>query len=325
MVNFFKKVIIRITQSIVVDILLAPLVFVASLVMLVIRKIGLGYLPWCKKVLLLVGVMPIRNHYYEPLFDEKDLRRPLSAIRPLPGIDWNIDEQLSILNQFDYSREFEDIPDDFVDEKSFHFKNDTFESGDAEYWYNIIRLKKPKTIIEIGSGQSTKIAQLAIKNNQQVDPAYQCEHICVEPYENPWLEELGITIVREKVEDIDQEIFKKMGVNDILFIDSSHMIRAQGDVLYEYLELLPILNNGVIVHIHDIFSPRDYPRSWVIDQVRFWNEQYLLEAFLTENKKWRIIGAVNFLQHNYRDILHSKCPRLTNDREPGSFYIMKQS
>ncbi|HAX18069.1 MAG TPA: hypothetical protein DCY00_05695, partial [Actinobacteria bacterium] len=118
--------------------------------------------------------------------------------------------------------------------------------------------------------------------------------------------------------------FKKLDCNDILFIDSSHMIRPQGDVLYEYLELLPDLNNGVIVHIHDIFSPKDYPEEWVIGDVRFWNEQYLLEAFLTSNSRWKIIGALNFLHHNYYELLIEKCPRLTPDREPGSFYIQKQ-
>lgn len=87
--------------------------------------------------------------------------------------------------------------------------------------------------------------------------------------------------------------------------------------------MIPTLKSGVIVHIHDIFSPRDYLKEWIIDDVRFWNEQYLLEAFLSFNTTWKIVGAVNFLRHHHFELLKEKCPRLTPDREPGSFYIVK--
>ncbi|MDR2358391.1 MAG: class I SAM-dependent methyltransferase, partial [Prevotellaceae bacterium] len=124
-------------------------------------------------------------------------------------------------------------------------------------------------------------------------------------------------------EDVGVDFFRQLEANDILFIDSSHVIRPQGDVLFEYLELLPTLTRGVIVHIHDIFSPRDYLAHWVISEVRLWNEQYLLEAFLSFNSTWKILGALNFLHHNHYDLLKEKCPKLTPDTEPGSFYIVK--
>lgn len=306
------------------DLVLSPCVFISAVILLVIRRGGFKKFKRCKKVLLKVGIMPIRNHYYEPLFDERNLNKPLSDDRQLPGIDWNIKEQLSILDSFNYNEEFGNIPDDNTGDISFHFNNDMFGSGDAEYWHNLIRLKKPKTIIEIGSGNSTKMAQLAIGQNKKEKDKYECEHICIEPYEMPWLEKLGITVIREKVESVNKDIFKKLGPGDILFIDSSHMIRPQGDVLFEYLELLPTINSGVIVHVHDIFSPKDYLREWIIDEVRFWNEQYLLEAFLTCNSGWKIIGALNYLHHNHYDKLKMKCPKLTPEMEPGSFYIMKK-
>ncbi len=138
-----------------------------------------------------------------------------------------------------------------------------------------------------------------------------------------WLERTGVSIIRKKIEDVDKVLFSELGENDILFIDSSHIIRPQGDVLFEYLELLPSLSKGVIVHIHDIFSPKDYRDDWMRKEVKFWNEQYLLEAFLTSNRDWKIIGALNFLHHNYFENLRDKCAFLTPDREPGSFYIQK--
>jgi len=125
------------------------------------------------------------------------------------------------------------------------------------------------------------------------------------------------------VEDVEPGFFSELEENDILFIDSSHVIRPQGDVLFEYLELLPSLNKGVIVHIHDIFSPRNYPEQWLKDEVRLWNEQYLLEAFLCHNSHWKIIGALNYLHHHYYEELKRVAPFLTPGHEPGSFYIQK--
>lgn len=127
----------------------------------------------------------------------------------------------------------------------------------------------------------------------------------------------------EGQKNLEVAFFAELQENDILFIDSSHVIRPTGDVLYEYLQLLPTLNPGVIVHIHDIFSPRNYPAEWLVDDVRLWNEQYLLEAFLTDNLRWRILAAVNFLKHEDYDRLLEVAPYLTPDREPASFYMQK--
>jgi hypothetical protein len=182
---------------------------------------------------------------------------------------------------------------------------------------------KPRRIIEIGSGISTLMAIRAICANQSDDSAYQCKHVCIEPYEMSWLENSEVSVVRCKVEDMSIEFFSELEENDILFIDSSHVIRPQGDVLFEYLELLPTLNKGVIVHVHDIFSPRNYLKQWLEDDVRFWNEQYLLEAFLTQNDSWKIIGALNYLHHHHYEQLKSVAPFLAPEREPGSFYIRK--
>ncbi len=113
----------------------------------------------------------------------------------------------------------------------------------------------------------------------------------------------------------------------MLFIDSSHMIRPQGDVVCEYLEILPTLKRGVFVHVHDIFTPRDYPAIWVKDQVRFWNEQYLVEAFLTGNRDFKIVGALNFLKHHHSDEIKRRFPALAAEfdaSEPGSLWIERR-
>lgn len=307
----------------IADMLLAPLVYPAGYFLKWIRKVGVAKLPRCKQALMRVGVFPIWNHYYEPLFDSRILSKPLDEDRNLPGIDWNVPGQLDLLRSFEFTEEFKDVPISKVDDQHFYMDNNSFVSGDAEYLYNLIRLKKPKRIFEIGSGHSTLMARKAVIRNMDEEPGYQCKHLCVEPYEAPWLESSGVTVVRKKVEDVGISMFSELESGDILFIDSSHMIRPQGDVLFEFLELLPTLNIGVIVHVHDIFTPKDYLKEWLVEDVKFWNEQYLLEAFLTCNRDWKIIGALNYLHHNHFEMLQAKCPFLTRDREPGSFYLEK--
>jgi predicted O-methyltransferase YrrM len=272
-----------------------------------------------------VGVFPLLDHYYEPQFVTGELRIPLSEERSLPGIRWNIEGQLDLLDQLRFADELTGIPATGDEPDQFRMKNGSFESGDAEYLYQIIRLIRPRRLFEIGSGYSTLVAMRAIRRNREEDASYDCKHICIEPYEMPWLERTGVAVVRKRVEDLDVALFSELRSDDILFIDSSHVIRPQGDVLFEYLELLPTLADGVIVHIHDIFSPRNYPPLWIVEDVKFWNEQYVLEAFLSNNHDWRIIGALNYLRHNHYDRLKAVAPYLTPDREPGSFYIQKMT
>jgi hypothetical protein len=258
------------------------------------------------------------------MFNDMHLTSDLRIPRLLPGIDFNEKAQLELLKYLTYQSDFNhfvkiDIhKSDFF---SFKINNGSFDSGDAEFLFNFIRHVKPSKIIEIGCGMSTKIIQGAIKFNQK-DKDGICSHICIEPYELPWLDNFSkIELIRDKVENIDLNLFKDLKSGDLLFIDSSHIIRPQGDVLYEYLQIIPSLQKGVYVHVHDIFSPRDYLDAWIKDQVRFWNEQYLLEALLTESGKFEVVAALNLLKHKYYDNLRKVCPYLTADREPGSFYF----
>lgn len=295
----------------------------AALAMLLYRKIGSANLPITTHRLKQLGVFPIRNHYYEPLFDSRSLTRPLSEDRNLPGIDLNTKAQLDFLGQLKHSDELVRLKlnENTGEPAAFHFQNERFESGDAEYLYQIVRYLKPSKIIEIGSGHSTKIVNLAVKRNV-LEGNSNSQHICIEPYEMPWLELLeNVKIVRKRVEDYNLDWAKELGPGDILFVDSSHMIRPQGDVLKEYLEIFPRLASGVYIHIHDIFTPRDYLTGWISANVLFWNEQYLLEALLSNTQRYEIVGALNYLKNNYFSDLQRVCPYLTKDREPGSFYM----
>lgn len=228
------------------------------------------------------------------MFNDQNLTRNLRKPRILPGINFEEKTQVKLLKKFIYQEEFEYFLKKELNNQtssSFKLNNGSFDSGDAEFLFNFIRYIKPQNVIEIGCGASTMIINYALQLNRKNSNVTNT-HICVEPYEQSWLESFSnIKLVRSKVESLDLKLFKNLSKNDLLFIDSSHMIRPQGDVLYEYLSIIPTLKKDVYVHVHDIFTPKDYLDEWVKNQVRFWNEQYLLEALLTGNDKLKVVAS----------------------------------
>ncbi|MCB2222181.1 MAG: class I SAM-dependent methyltransferase [Bacteroidetes bacterium] len=311
------------------DIIHLPLTYLGGHSFRRMRANNFKRYPRNKKLLYRLGVFPIIDHYYDPLFNPKQIKHSLRKDRFLPSINLNIKEQLELLSRFNYNKELINIPEEKTAPNKYYYNNYSFLSGDGEYLYNIVRTFKPKKIIEIGSGYSTLMACKAIEKNEKEAKNYQCKVICVEPFEHPWLEELDVEVNRSLVEDLPLSFFESLEANDILFIDSSHMIKPQGDVLFLFLHVLPILKPGVIVHIHDIFTPKDYLDDWILEKNRFWNEQYLLEAFLSFNDQYQIIGALNFLRHFYYNELCMACPVMKSqiergiDREPGSFWMRR--
>ena len=302
--NFFK---------LPIDIIISILIIPSSIIMFIFRKFGSHKLSLSKSILKKIGIFPLTSNYYEPLFNFDNLKKKLNEKRNLPGVKFDVDEQVKSLSQFNYNEELKNL--------SFNFNNKFFEAGDAEIYYQTIRYFKPKKIIEIGSGHSSLLAKQAIKNNKKIDNV-TTKLTCIEPYENRWLEENDIHVIREKVEEIDIKIFSDLNKNDILFIDSSHVIKPQGDIIKIFLEILPKLKPGVIVHIHDIFSPRDYPENWLKVENRFFNEQYLLEGILDNSSKYKIMLSLNLLKHDFYSEIKKVCPFLDDKSEPSSFYIV---
>jgi len=307
------------------DVLLAPFTLFAAALLKSLRRVGVYRLPVSHSIFRALGIFPIRDHYYEPLFHPRHLIRRLDDERPLPALEMNIEGQLNLISKFDFTDELASIPWD-GSEGSYFYNNANFSVGDSEFLYSVIRHFKPKRILEIGSGFSTLLMLRAIKRNRELDPNYRCRPICIEPHEMAWLDRISdVEVLRSPVERLPSKYVLDLAENDILFIDSSHVIRPQGDVVRLYLELLPRLAKGVLVHVHDIFTPRDYPRRWVVDEVRLYSEQYLLEAFLSFNHDFRVLGALNVLAHHHPETLMEKFPafRRCPDSEPSSIWLTR--
>lgn len=305
-----------------IDLGLALAALPAAALMRLIRHGGLARLPWTSRVLQGMGIFPLRDHYYDPLIHPRHLRHPLDAERSLPGLDLDLPGQKALLGRLVLRQELLDLHLDLPAKgiQQFSLLNPSFGPGDAEFLYQYVRWLKPARVVEIGSGHSTRLLKTALERNRSED-GRPSRHICVEAYEMPWLEALGVELIREKVEACPREVFDGLGAGDLLFIDSSHIIRPQGDVLCEFLEILPRLKSGVHVHVHDIFSPRDYPHAWLFGSGLFFNEQYLLEAVLAQKERYQVVAALNHLKHVDEAGLRAVCPYLGPGDEPGSFYF----
>lgn len=219
-------------------------------------------------------------HYYEPIPDFRAITvEQIERRREFPGIDFRWDDQLALLNELSGYR-------DELSSVEFNFDNGYFSGFDAAVYYALIRHLKPQRIIEIGGGYSTQLAARALTNNSSG------KLTCIEPYPER-LNGAGpnVELIQRRVEEIDVAFFSCLEANDILFIDSSHAVKFGSDVCYEFLELLPRLAPGVWIHVHDIFFPHDYPAEWLLERRTAWNEQYLLEAFLSFNEKFQVALA----------------------------------
>ena len=205
------------------------------------------------------------------------------------------------------------------DERQYFLNNGWFESVDAEILYSVLRHFQPDHVLEVGSGFSTRVMRRAINDGKlstritSIDPLPNTD---VQPYADKYL--------KARVEDIEvEEILRLLSPGDILFIDSSHTIQTGGDVPYLFLEVLPRLQAGVLVHIHDIFFPFDYPSDWVMDGWG-WNEQYLVHAFLAGNKTFEILWPARYLWERQRAAIVEFIPSAAAlTRQPSSLWLRK--
>jgi len=248
----------------------------------------------------------------------------------MAGVDIKEEEQVKMLSRFSsrFKNEYESLPRFPTKVKhQYYLRNHTFESVDGEVYYSMIRHFKPRKIFEIGAGYSTYLAAQAILKNKEEDDCYKCELVAIEPYPNDVLERgfPGLSkLLPRKVQEIPLSEFEKLRQNDILFIDSSHVLRIGSDVQYEYLDILPRLNRGVIVHIHDIFLPLEYPKKWILKDHFLYTEQYLLQAFLAFNDTFEVLWAGEYMHLKHPDKLKEAFSSYKPSKtKPGSFWIRR--
>jgi predicted O-methyltransferase YrrM len=277
------------------------------------------------------GLHLLRKHFYLPIPDDTDrLDDFWGKPSAMPGVDTNDAVALDLIERVlpPYLKEFRDrfpIRRRAL-ETGFYLINGGYMAVDAHVYYGLIRHYKPRRIIEIGNGNSTLLALAAVERNRAARRETRLVSIDPEPWDRFRGGLPGLEMIVEKVQDVPLELFAELDDGDILFIDSSHVIRSGNDVHYEYLEILPRLRPGVLVHIHDISLPMPYPKTYY-DNQRYWNEQYLLQAFLAFNQAFKVIWPGNYLMLTYPDKMNAIFPEIATmretypDAEPTAFWM----
>jgi hypothetical protein len=172
------------------------------------------------------------------------------------------------------------------------YANDYFNSPDAEVAYALVRHIRPKFLIEVGSGNSTQLFRAAIEDGQ-----LGTELISIDPAPRKAIEAVASRVIKQRLEQVPPSfICEALNHDDVLFIDSSHQICIGNDVINLLLNIVPALKKGVVIHLHDIFLPFEYPRQWIIDNRWPWNEQYLVQAMLQGCDGFEILWPGHFLQ-----------------------------
>lgn len=238
------------------------------------------------------------------------------------------DINLNESGQMDLFSQFGDILNNNIYNNSsgdtrYHFENGMLGPMDGLVLYSMIRHFNPKKIIEVGSGYSSAI-MLDVNNNFRNN---DMDLTFIEPYPDRLKSLLrkedysSVTILEEKIQHVDLTIFHSLETNDILFLDTSHIVKTGSDVNFWLFNILPRLKPGVIIHIHDIFWPFEYPKEW-IHQQKCYTELYLIRAFLMNNKDYEIQLFNNYLQKRHPEIVEKQLPVLMNT-QGGSIWLKK--
>jgi hypothetical protein len=267
------------------------------------------------------------SDFYSPLPVESQIRKNTSrwyTPSDLLGIAYDLDEFRKVTSSLmdGYYLEFASLPDyDEVIERGF---GPGYPAVDALTLYAMLRERRPARYVEVGSGVSTYYASLAATRNRAEGFPMQIE--CIEPYPYEKLHEIpGIVVHVGEVQSVGRDIFLELGEHDVLFIDSTHVLKIDGDVPYLYLNVLPALSHGVLIHIHDIPFPFNVPypaEKWVFgtEWPVYWNEAMVLQAFLCFNPSFEIVLSLPLLRYYDERFVEDTVPIYRPVREePNTF------
>ena len=263
------------------------------------------------------------GHYYSPIPSAADVEMRAPAFyekrkhKAIPGVDLNEAAQLALLAEFKRLHDEQCWVGPARGAVRYRRDNQSYGIADAILLYCMIRHLRPKRIIEVGCGNSSCI--ILDTNERFLDNSISCTF--VDPYPDRLFSLIRAEdracheIVPRKLQDIEIARFSELSCGDMLVIDSSHVSKLGSDVNHLFFEILPRLKPGVIIHIHDIFYPFDYPKSW-LDRGMYFNEAYVLKAFLQFNPAFEILFWNQFLHCFHLDRLRADMSLCAED--PGA-------
>ncbi len=193
--------------------------------------------------------------------------------------------------------------------------NGYFDTPDAEALYLMVRRFAPGRVIEVGCGNSTRITRQAV-----LDGGLPTGITAIDPYPRADIADVVDRFEQAPLESVDPALFAELKAGDILFIDSSHQVRMSNDVAHLFCRVIPALVPGVVIHVHDVFLPFEYPKRFFHD-CPSWAEQYMLHVLL-QGGGYDILWPGYHLQQDRPDAI-AALPFLGQGRAQ-SFWIRKR-
>lgn len=269
------------------------------------------------------------GHFYSPLPNLNEVRANANSLfaanKKVSAVNLREQDQLRLLKQFaEYYEEFP-FKDHADGTYRYSLSNPFFGYGDAIIAYSFLRKFKPKRIIEVGSGHSS--ALMLDINDHFLNG--EIRFTFIEPYAERLLSLLTeadrekCTLIAEPVQAVSSDLFLELQAEDILFIDSSHVVKIGSDVAHLMFNILPNLKPGVIVHFHDVLWPFEYHEDW-LHQGRAWNEAYFLRAFLQYNEAFEILYFNSFIGTCFAEEVGELLP-LCLENIGGSIWLRKKA
>ncbi|ORW33326.1 hypothetical protein AWB91_09405 [Mycobacterium paraense] len=254
------------------------------------------------------------GHYYSPIVDPSTIaeyveKQYLQEPGDIQGI--HFDEEAMVRFWKENAEFIKDTPfSEYDDGKNRYYYNHNYPYGDAMMLRAMIAYFKPKNVIEVGSGFSSACMLDAADHVGLSDFAMTCIDPDADRLRSRLREEdhYRVDIIEGLVQDVPVSTFSKLNENDILFIDSTHVLKTASDVHYELFSILPSLNKGVLVHFHDIQYPFEYPRQWLFENNHSWNEIYAVRAFLMYNSAFEVVFWNDLFAHRQRELVHETNP-----------------
>lgn len=264
------------------------------------------------------------GHYYSPVPDVKELSgKSWQATSLPPSVEWSAADQLALFRSF--TKLYPDFPfrnSRKAKEYAFEVPDSFFTIADTFHTWTILQTLRPRNIIEVGSGYSTVFLLDYFSLHQ---PSGKLWTIDPDPSRLNSLKYVfsnGLEVLAEEVQNIDLSVYKNLKANDVLFIDSSHISKAGSDLNYILFNVLPYLEKGVYIHVHDCYFPLEYTKDLIIEHKYAWNEAYLWKAFLMNNKEFTIWYFPDFIWSEHHEEYKKALPEIAHDR-PCGLWIRK--
>jgi hypothetical protein len=272
------------------------------------------------------GLHVVLKTFYSPIPELDELPDgALDRVSPLAGVEFDLDAQLAWLERelAATMREFRPPPAGDAPAGVYALGTASYTQLDATVLYGTIRRLRPRRVIELGSGSSTLVIAQALRANAAEGSVARLD--VYDPYPGVVTEGLpGLSALhRVRAQDVPVAAFEELRQGDVLFVDTTHTVKLGSDVNFVILDVLPRLAPGVTVHVHDIFLPYEYPRQWLEDFALFWNEQYLLQAFLAGNRDWELLCAVAALTRDRQERFAALLPEGVPAREGSAFWMRR--